>query len=150
MAYYGLIEAKTAGKQVVEGIGYDADGNETTDPVKIMGGALKTLAGHKGSGLALVVQILAGTFVQADSFDSDSTNAGNLVIAIDPNIFVPASEFNKNVSEIVAKVKSARKLDGIKEILVPGERGNRLADERMKSGEIEIEDNLYSELKKRV
>lgn len=148
MAYYGLIEAKTAGKPVGEGIGYDAEGNETTDPAKIMGGALKTLAGHKGSGLALMVQILAGTFVGADSFNSDSSNAGNLVIAIDPNIFIISEEFKKNVSGVVAKVKSARKINGVNEILIPGERGNRLTKDRLELGEIEVEDNLYSELKK--
>ncbi len=148
MAYYGLIEAKTAGKQVPKGIGYDSEGKDTTDPAKIMSGALKTLAGHKGSGLALVVQVLAGAFVRADSFDNDSSNAGNLVIAIDPAIFVSSEEFKKNVSSIVTKVKSARKLEGVSEILIPGERGNKLTRDRISAGDIEIEDNLFQELLK--
>ena len=147
MAYYGLIEAKTAGREVPEGIGYDANGNETTDPAEIMSGALKTFGGHKGSGLALMVQILAGAFVKADSFDSDSDNAGNLVIAIDPKIFLTQDNFKKRVSEIVAKVKSARKLDGVEEIFVPGEQGNKFKEAVINNGEIEIEDNLYSSLK---
>ncbi|MFA9289268.1 MAG: Ldh family oxidoreductase [Weeksellaceae bacterium] len=147
MAYYGLIEAKTAGKQIPEGVGYDENGNPTTDPAAIMGGALKTIAGRKGSGLAMVVQILAGAFVGADSFDDDSVNAGNLVIAIDPNIFVPSAEFQSRVSAIGKKVKSARKHETIKEILLPGERGNNLTKSRLESGEIEIEDNLYKQLK---
>lgn len=147
MAYYGLIEAKTAGRQLPEGIGYDADGQETTDPAKIMGGALKTLAGHKGSGLALMVQVLASTLVGAASFDNDSENAGNLVMAINPNIFLDESEFKKNVSLMVSKIKSSRKLNGVNEILVPGERGNRLTNERLSSGEIEVEENLLVKLK---
>lgn len=147
MAYYGLIEAKTAGKQVPEDVGYDSEGNKTTDPGKIMSGAIKALAGHKGSGLALVVQVLAGTFVKAESFDNDSSNSGNLIIAIDQNIFVPSEEFQRNVSGIVSNVKSARKLDGVDEILVPGERGNKLAKQRLHSGEIVIEDNLLNKLK---
>jgi L-2-hydroxycarboxylate dehydrogenase (NAD+) len=147
MAYYGLIEAKTAGKQVPESVGYDADGNETTDPAAIMGGALKTLAGHKGSGLAFLVQILAGAFVGADSFDNDSENAGNLVIAIDPNIFLNPEDFKTRVTEIVNKVKSARKLLGVEEILVPGERGNKIKNTALESGEIEIEENLLNGLK---
>lgn len=148
MAYYGLIEAKTANREVAEGIGYNAEGNATTSPAEIMGGALRTMAGHKGSGLALIVQVLAGAFVGADSFDSDSSNAGNLVMAIDPNIFVTTDEFKDRVSKIVSEVKSARKLPGVEEILVPGERSNRLAKQRIDTDEIEIEDNLYSELKK--
>lgn len=148
MAYYGLIEAKTAGKQVPEGIGYDAEGAETTDPASIMAGALKAFGGHKGSGLALIVQILAGAFVKADSFDNDSSNAGNLVIAIDPNIFLDPADFKKRVTEIVTKVKGAKKLDDVSEIMVPGERGNKVYAEVLKTGEIEVEENLYQELKK--
>jgi L-2-hydroxycarboxylate dehydrogenase (NAD+) len=147
MAYYGLIEAKTAGKTVPAGIGYDSNGNETTDPAEIMSGALKTFGGHKGSGLALVVQILAGAFVKADSFDNDSSNAGNLVIAIDPNIFLDADDFKKRVSEIVSKVKNARKLEGVTEIFVPGEQGSKVREAAISTGEIEIEDNLYNSLK---
>ena len=148
MAYYGLIEAKTAGKDIPADIGFNSDGNPTTNPAEVMGGALKTMAGHKGSGLALVVQILAGTFVHADSFNNDSDNAGNLVIAIDPEIFTPSSEFKENVSAIVSQVKSARKVSGVTEIMIPGERGNKLMNQNKDNGEIEVEDNLLNELKK--
>ena len=148
MAYYGLIESKTAGKQVPEGIGYDSEGNETTDPAEIMSGALKAFGGHKGSGLALVVQILAGAFVKADSFNNDSDNAGNLVVAIDPEIFLSKDDFKKNVSEIVIKVKEAKKFEGVEEIFVPGERGNKTRRQAIENGEIEIEDNLFNSLKK--
>ncbi|OGC49534.1 hypothetical protein A3F07_04670 [candidate division WWE3 bacterium RIFCSPHIGHO2_12_FULL_38_15] len=147
MAYYGLIEAKIAGKEVPEDIGYDSKGNPTTNPAEIMSGALKTMAGHKGSGLALVVQIMAGAFVGADSFNDESDNSGNLVIAIDPEIFIPAEEFKNNVSDIIRKVKSARKIEGVKEIMFPGEKGNKLTKERAESGEIDIEENLLKQLK---
>lgn len=148
MAYYGLIEAKTAGKDIPNGIGYDKDGNETNNPAEVMSGALRAFGGHKGAGLALVVQILAGAFVKADSFNNDSNNAGNLVIAIDPEIFLTSEEFKKNVTKIVEQVKTARKVDGVTEIFVPGERGNNFRREVEKTGEIEIEDNLWNELQK--
>lgn len=148
MAYYGLIEAKTANRMIPEGIGYDKDGNPTQNPAEIMSGALKTIAGHKGAGLALIVQIFAGALVQADSFNNDSDNAGNLVMAIDPEILTPKKTFLKEVSSIITRLKSARKLPGVSEILVPGERGNRLKRKRLESNEIEIEDNLYQSLLK--
>lgn len=147
MAYYGLIEAKTSGTEVADGMGYDKDGNETRNPAEIMAGALKTFGGHKGSGLALMVQIFAGAFVTADSSDNESTNSGNLVIAIDPNIFSSTDEFKKKVSEMVNKIKSARKIEGVEEIFVPGEQSNRLYKAALASGEIEIEENLYNALK---
>jgi len=143
MAYYGLIEAKTSKKLVPEGIGYDKNGEPTRDPAEIMSGALKTFAGHKGSGLAFVVQILAAALVQGDSFNSDSDNASNLVIAIDPK-----KSFLAQVSSIAKRIKSAKKAKGVSEITLPGERGNRLTKERLSTGEIEMEDNLYHELQK--
>jgi len=147
MAYYGLIEAKTANKTLPEGTGYDKNGRPTNSPAEIMAGALKTFGGHRGSGLALVVQILAGALVQADSFNSDSENAGNLVIAIDPEILTSRTLFTQEVSRLVARIKSAKRVDGVSEILVPGERGNLLTQRVMKSGELEIEDNLLSALR---
>ncbi len=148
MAYYGLIEAKTAGKKLSDKVGFDKNGNETNDPAEIMSGALKTFGGHKGSGLALIVQILAGAFVKADSFNNDSDNAGNLVVPIDPEIFLSKDDFRKSVTEIINKVKSARRIDNVEEIFIPGERGNNFQNEVVTSGEIEIEDNLWTELQK--
>lgn len=148
IAYYGLIEAKTANKKVAPGIGYDKDGNPTQDPAEIMSGAIKTFGGHKGSGLALIVQIFAGALVQADSFDNDSDNAGNLVLAIDPEILTPRKVFVKEVSSIIKRIKSAKKAEGVTEILTPGERGNTIGSAALRSGEIDIEDNLLEQLKK--
>lgn len=67
MAYFGVIEAKTAGKSLPEGIAYDKTGNLTTDPAKVLdGGALRTFdQGYKGAGLSMIVQILTGPLVGA-------------------------------------------------------------------------------------
>ena len=146
MAYYGLIEAKTAGRSVSEGVGYDKEGHNTSDPAAIMAGALRTFGGHRGSGLALIGQIFAGALVGADSFDNESENAGNLIIAIDPSIMLDENEFLTEVSRIQSVIKSARKAEGISEIFLPGERGDRLTQHVLKTGEIEIEENLWKQL----
>lgn len=147
IAYYGLIEAKTANKKVAEGIGYDKNGNPTQDPAEIMSGAIKTFGGHKGSGLALIVQIFAGALVRADSFDSNSDNAGNLVLAIDPEILTSRKKFIREVSSIVRRIKFAKMAEGVNEILIPGERSNAVNAEASHSGEIDIEKNLLDQLK---
>jgi LDH2 family malate/lactate/ureidoglycolate dehydrogenase len=146
VTYYGLIEAITAGKQLSEPYGYDSEGNETTDPSAILGGAIKTIAGHKGSGLAMLVQILAGALVSADSFNSESDNAGNFVMAIDPNLLRNGDDFKNEVSNMVKEIKESKKVEGVEEILLPGERGNNLTKKVMDSGEIEVEDNLLKKL----
>jgi LDH2 family malate/lactate/ureidoglycolate dehydrogenase len=49
---------------------------------------------------------------------------------------------------LAGKVKGAGSLSGVEEIFVPGERGDRQAQEAIEEGEIEIEDNLYEELRR--
>ncbi|MFC1780429.1 Ldh family oxidoreductase [Patescibacteria group bacterium] len=148
IAYYGLIEAKTKGAQVEEGIGYDKKGKETTDPAEIMEGATKPFdKGFKGAGLALMVQIIGGTLVGAD-FNNNSDNDGNVVIAINPESLTGIDRFIKETTKITKAMKKSKRLKGVDEILVPGERGDRIRTTILKAGEIEIEDNLLAELKK--
>ncbi len=151
MAYYGLIEAKTAGRKIPGDIAYDSKGDLTTDPAKAMDGALRPFdKSYKGAGLSLMVEVLTGPLVGASfvGIGDTATNWGNLVVAIDPELLVNKKTFIKNVSLLMKKVKSAKKLPGVKEIMLPSERGNRLTKQRVSSGIIEIEDNLFEELKK--
>lgn len=153
MAYFGVIEANIAGKHLPEGIAYDKEGKLTTDPTKVLDdGALRTFdKGHKGAGLSMMVQILTGPLIGA-SFtgigDVANNWSGHLVIAIDPEILGGLQAVKEGVTQMIEKVKATKKLPGVKEILVPSERGDKMTRESLNSGEIEIEDNLYSELKK--
>lgn len=149
IAWFGLIEAKTAGKQIPEGLAYDESGALTTDPMKAMDGAIRAFGGHKGSGLGFMVTALTGPLVGAGFAGiDDGGHWGNLIIAMDPELLIDREQFAKNVSRLAARVKETKKLPGVEEILLPGERGNRLTKSRRSSGEIEIEDNLYRELQK--
>jgi LDH2 family malate/lactate/ureidoglycolate dehydrogenase len=152
MAYYGVIEANTAGRKLPEGIAYDKEGNLTTDPAKALDGALRTFdRGHKGFGLSMMVQILTGPLV-GGSFtgigDVANNWSGHLVLAVDPELLGGLQAVQTGVSQMIEKVKATKKLPNVKEILVPSERGDKMTKQVLCSGEIEVEDNLYSELKK--
>ncbi len=150
MAYYGLIEAKTAGHKIPPDIAYDSEGNLTDDPAKAMDGALRPFdKSYKGASLSLMVEILTGPLVGAAFAGiGERNNWGNLIIAIDPELLADKEQFKKNVSALMARVKQTKKLPGVSEIVLPSERGNKLTKEHLASGEIEIEDNLYNELTK--
>jgi LDH2 family malate/lactate/ureidoglycolate dehydrogenase len=153
MAYFGVVEASTAGRQLPEGIAYDKAGNPTTDPKEVMDdGALKSFDGNKkGSGLSVMIQALTGPLMGAyfTGFGDVSKNwGGHFIMALDPELFQGADATRKGVSQMIEKIKSTRKLTDVDEIFVPGEHGNRLTKEALSSGEIEMEDNLYNELKK--
>lgn len=147
IAFFGLIEAKTKGAQVAEDIGYDKEGNETTDPAEIMEGSIKPFdRGFKGAGLALMVQIIGGALVGAD-FHNRSDNDGNVIIAINPESLAGNDYFISEITKIKKAIKNAKKLEGVDEVMVPGERGDRIRAEILKTGEIEVEDNLLTNLK---
>jgi LDH2 family malate/lactate/ureidoglycolate dehydrogenase len=152
MAYYGVIEANTAGRKLPEDIAYDKEGNLTTDPAKALDGALRTFdKSHKGFGLSMMVQILTGPLV-GGSFtgigDVANNWSGHLILAIDPDLLGGANAVKAGVTQMIEKVKATKKLPDVKEILMPSERGDKMTKQVLDSGEIEIEDNLYNELKK--
>lgn len=151
MAYYGLIEAKTAGRKIPPDIAYDSEGKLTDDPAKAMDGALRPFdKSYKGAGLSFMVEVLTGPLVRASftGIGDTAKNWGNLIIALNPELLTDTKQFKKNVLVMARKVKATKKLPGVKEIFVPGECGDRLTKERIASGTIEIEDNLYHELQK--
>lgn len=150
MAYYGLIEAATAGKKIPEGIAYDKDGNLTTDPNLALDGAIRPFdKSYKGAGLAMMVEILTGPLVAASftGIGDTDTNWGNLIYVIDPNLLVDLKVFKSQVSQMVEKIKSTKKLPGVEEIFVPSERGNRETKKCLDAGEIEIESDLFNKIK---
>ncbi|MBI2464708.1 Ldh family oxidoreductase [Candidatus Shapirobacteria bacterium] len=150
MAYFGLIEAKTAGRSIPEGIAYDSEGNLTTDPAQAMDGAIRPFdKSYKGASLSLMVDILTGPLIAASYVGiSPEKGWGNLIYAIDPSMLVDIKDFNVQVTELAAKVKATKKMPDVEEIFMPGEKGDRLTNQHLDNGDIEVEDNLLSELKK--
>jgi L-2-hydroxycarboxylate dehydrogenase (NAD+) len=140
-----LLVSMRAGESIPEGLAFDTDGNPTTDPSEALKGSVSPFGGHKGYGLALIIQILSGALVNAAVIPPPGTNYGLLLIVIDPSIFIPIEEFKQKVTELIDKVKSTKKMSGIEEILAPGERAWRERADRLKTG-IELDDDLVSQL----
>ncbi|HEY9162644.1 MAG TPA: Ldh family oxidoreductase [Desulfomonilia bacterium] len=150
-SYFGLVEAVTAGRSIPGDMAYDAQGEPTTDPKKAIAGAIRSFdRSFKGSGLALIAEILAGPLAGAAfcGIGNSKSNWGHFILAVDPELLAGRDQLKKNVSEIILKVKSTKKLPGVDEIFLPGEKENSLARKRLQTGSIEIEDNLLAELKK--
>ena len=86
MTWFAVINARDNNHVLPEGIAYDQHGLPTTDPLAAMQGALKTFAGAKGSGLALMFEILTGVLGNGSIAGDDKDNRSNTVIAIDPSV----------------------------------------------------------------
>jgi L-2-hydroxycarboxylate dehydrogenase (NAD+) len=151
-SYFGLVEAVTAGREIPDDFAYNSEGIPTTNPQAAIAGAIRSFdRSYKGSGLAMIGEILAGPLVGAAfcGLGDSKGNWGHLIFAIDPELLMDRKEFVKNVSAIVQKVKSTKKLPGVEEIFTPGEKESRLARERKETGMIDVEDNLLAELRKK-
>lgn len=112
MAHGDVLIARREGRSVPAGTGVDAHGASTTDPARILdGGALSTFAGHKGSAVALMVELLAaGLTGGAFGFEDGSagvegaatSRGGEFVLAMDPARLTPG--FGGRVEALLGEI----------------------------------------------
>lgn len=147
IARFGIVEAKTANRPLPPDVAYDADGQPTTDPAAALLGAIRAFGGYKGAALSLIVELLTGTLVGTTrSAEGKKTDWGNLIVLLDPELLVDGGTFEERAAQVLERVKAAKRLPGVEEILIPGERGNRVLAEAEQSGSIEIDFALWKAL----
>jgi LDH2 family malate/lactate/ureidoglycolate dehydrogenase len=146
MAYFGLVEAKLKGESIPEGIGFDEEGNPSTDAAAVMDGSIATFAGHKGFALSLFVQMLGSAFSLAGSPGvNEDDGSGTFVMAIDPGLLAGKDEYMTRATELIKQVKAAKPFEG-QTVYLPGEQGDAIVKQAEDSGEIEIADAIWKEL----
>ena len=131
-----------SGREIPHGWALDAKGRPTTDPTQALLGSLMPFAGPKGSGLALMFDLLCGTLAGArDATEmpgapdvTQPENIGHLFLAIDVAAFQPLGTFRQKVDTIIGRHKAVPTAEGVEEILMPGEREYRLKQERLEAG----------------
>ncbi|MEH6647314.1 malate/lactate/ureidoglycolate dehydrogenase [Sulfitobacter sp.] len=134
--------AHLSGKQVPEGSVIDAKGNPTTDPSVMFddaGGSLTTFGQHKGFGLALLGDILGGSFSGGGAYlperevEANITN-NMMAILIDPDVFGTAEAFGIDVDKYTDWVKASLPAPGFDAVQLPGDPERRSAQERKANG----------------
>jgi len=119
------------------------DGSPITDPRRINAGTYLPMGGYKGSGLSIIIGLLAGPLNGA-AFGRDirdfaappggELNVGQFVIALDVARFVPPDVFKAEVDRHIRELASSRRLPGSDEIRVPGTGRAARRREREKNG----------------
>jgi ureidoglycolate dehydrogenase (NAD+) len=93
-------------------------------------GSLMPMAGHKGYGLAVLVEVLAGLLAggamlsEMKSWTHQPTERANLgqgFIAIDPGAMLPIQNFEHRVEAMIDELHAAPKAKGSEQTYVPGE-----------------------------
>ena len=144
--------ARNRGDQLHEGWVVDAEGRPSTDPAAYYGppaGAILPLGGdsaHKGFGLALVVEALAGALSPAGTSRAGGPSGGNglFTIAIDIAHFRPVGEFASTFGALIDYVQSPPLAAGFDRIVIPGEpeRWARAA----RSEGVEVDDETWRQI----
>ena len=129
--------AHANGSKAPLGAVVDKSGQPTTDTAAFYdGGALTTFGGHKGFGLSVMAELMAGMLSGTGlSSDPDYSNGnGTMLLAIDVGRFLPASDFMEQADALEARLHAAPTAAGFNAIQMPGEPEWRSRAERTSEG----------------
>jgi len=140
-------------QKIPEGVALDNKGRPTTDAKKALEGVQLPIAGFRGSGLAWMVDILSGVLTGGnhagkvkDPFDdfTGPQNIGHLFFTFKPNLFV--NNYNQRIKENIKTIKKLPKINGVKEILYPGQNKFKRFQINSKK-EINIPSNIAEDIR---
>lgn len=143
--------ARRLGRQLPEGVAFDREGHPARDPAAALAGAFAVWGGHRGSGLAIAVQLL-GILAGSPAIPPELAEFGYLIIAMRPDLMGPAETFRANVAAFADAVRSARPIDASEPVRMPfdrsrRERARRIARAQLISEDaIEVPDALFKQL----
>ena len=140
--------ARNSGKQVPEDCLIDAEGVMTTDPNDAV--AQLHFGKHKGFGLALICEVLAGALTGAWSIQPGNERAGTVVnhmltFIIDPAVIGDSDKFQQELRALIDYIKSSKPAAGIPAVLIPGEPERIARAQRTRDG-IDIDDTSWAQI----
>jgi LDH2 family malate/lactate/ureidoglycolate dehydrogenase len=152
-----IIMAARRGEPIPEGWALDLEGRPTTDPEAALLGSVLPIAGYKGYGMALMLEILTGVLA-GGPFGADvgrfaggdplrPVDMSHLVVALRVRSFMDVAEFRARVARLLQQVKASSRPDAPEGVLVPGERSWRSRERRLREG-IPLEEATVAVLRK--
>jgi len=129
-------------EEIPAGWAMDKEGRPTTSTSEAFNGLVMPLGGYKGTGLAVMVEILCAIL----GGGAMSTEVGGLRVkdrpmgvshsfmAIDPARFVGAGEFDGRMNKLANYLHSATPGAGFDEVLIAGEPESRFEKQRAETG----------------
>ena len=143
-----LMVALNKEERVPEGWIIDKEGGATTDPKDFYdGGALLTVGAHKGSGLSMITDLLAGAVSTGRSSDpADRILRNNMLsIYIAPDVYDDSGGVTKEVRRFVDFVKASPPAKSGEPVLAPGDVERRTRASRLREG-VPVDDKTLADL----
>jgi len=139
------------GAPVPEGTLIDANGEPTTDPagfIRDRTGALVTFGRHKGSGMAVLCEIMAAAVGGGQRGDEPRRGGvlnSMLATVIDLSKLGDPAAIGEAVEATKAHIRSSRVAPGFDEVLLPGEPERRSTEARRRDG-IAVDDTTWRDI----
>ncbi len=134
------------GEEFSEIVGIDKDGTPTRAARDMVEGGVYPFGGHKGYGLSIAIQAL-GLLAGSRMRNGDVSDFGYLLVAFDPELFMPTEQFTAELEELLTKIRSLPRQPGVSEIRIPSERGFREREIRRQQG-ILVNRQVFERLQK--
>lgn len=126
-----LLAKKRGDTAIPDGWANDERGRPTNDPAEASVHHLQWFGGHKGFGLAFLVELMAGVLTgsgfgrtehtASPAHGRDRVAKGFVFLAVDPSRFLPGGDFGARVDVLVDDVVGSAPADGVDRVLVPGQ-----------------------------
>jgi delta1-piperideine-2-carboxylate reductase len=137
--------AQRLGQPLPDGVAFDAAGRPTHEPAAALDGAFAAWGGHKGSGLAIVVQMLGG-LAGAPFIPPDLARFGFFILVLKPDLLTPAGEFEAGVAAFASVVREARPVNPRDAVRMPFDRSRAERRRRQLEDRIDVPDGIYRAL----
>ena len=102
------------------------------------------IGGHKGYGLAVVLEVLCGVLTGAGFGRAHAPDRladpqvrhdlGHLFAVLDPTVFMPRREFEARIEQLCTEIKQAEPAPGVTRVLLPGELEHERCETRLRDG----------------
>ena len=130
------------GWQLPDGWAMDKDGNPTNDPQEAINGLLMPVGGHKGAGLAAMIDIILGTLsggtygrsICANTVTDKAQHISHLFFLMNPDFYMSREGLDGYIAQYVSDFKAVRRKKDVPEILLPGELEWKTTQERRANG----------------
>lgn len=143
-----MMNLKREGKELPPGVALDEEGNETRSPAEGMKGGLLSMGEHKGSGMALMVELMAGALTGSRVGTVVDGGWGGTYILIRPGAFLGDDEqVSARGGELLIALNESRPRSGFENVYYPGQQSQERRKNHLKSGSIALPSILWSDIR---
>lgn len=145
-----------AGQKVPDGWILDPEGKPTNDPNQLYGdppGTILPMGGdqaYKGFGLAFMIEMLCGGLSGGQcAYPNPPAPVGNCAwfLVIDPRQLAGVDHLLTEVAQLETYVRGVPRIDGVKEVTLPGDPERRTLEQRSQAG-VALDDGNWNALVK--